>query len=64
MTTSHDPLGKDEDGQSIIPADVQEINAEFRHDLAFPTLTEEMVQRLQNYGREENVSERGSLHPR
>jgi hypothetical protein len=46
MATSHDPLGKDQDGQSNVPADVQEIKADFRRDLAFPTLTEGMVQRL------------------
>jgi thioredoxin reductase (NADPH) len=62
MATSHDPLGKDQDGQSNVPADVQEINAEFRRDLAFPTLTKEMVERLQGYGREENVPENVILY--
>ena len=62
MATSHDPLGKDQDSQSNVPADVQEINAEFRRDLAFPTLTEEMVERLQGYGREENVPENVILY--
>lgn len=62
MATSHDPLGKDQDSQSNVPADVQEITAEFRRDLAFPTLTEEMVERLQGYGREENVPENVILY--
>ena len=62
MATSHDPLGKDQDRQSNVPADVQEINAGFRRDLAFQTLTDEMVQRLQSYGREEIVPENVTLY--
>jgi thioredoxin reductase (NADPH) len=60
MATSHDPL--DQDGQSNVPADVQETDADFRRDLAFPTLTEDMVQRLQGYGREEIVPENVTLY--
>src|SRR5580704_1134616 len=62
MATSYDPLGKDQDGQSNVPADVLEFNADFRRDLAFPTLTEDMVQRLQGYGRKENVPENVILY--
>ena len=62
MATSHDPLGKDQDGQSNISADAQEINANFRRDLAFQTLTEEMVQRLKGYGREEIVPANVTLY--
>ena len=62
MATSDDPLGKDQDKQSNIPADVREIDADFRRDLAFPTLTDEMVQRLQGYGREELVPENVTLY--
>lgn len=62
MATSRDPLGKDQDAQSNVPADVREINADFRRDLAFQTLTEEMVQRLQGYGREEIVAENVTLY--
>ena len=62
MATSQDPLGKEQDGQSNLPADVQEINADFRRDLAFQTLTDEMVQRLQGYGREEIVLENVTLY--
>jgi thioredoxin reductase (NADPH) len=62
MATPHDPLGKNQDVQSNVPADVQEINADFRRDLAFPNLTEEMVQRLQGYGREEIVPENVTLY--
>jgi len=62
MATSQDPLGKDQDGQSNVPADVQEINADFRRDLAFPTLTDDMVERLQGYGREEIVPENVTLY--
>jgi thioredoxin reductase (NADPH) len=62
MATSHDPLGKDQDGQSNVPTDVQEINADFRRDLAFQTLTDEVVQRLQGYGQEEIVPENTTLY--
>lgn len=62
MTTSQDPLGKEQDVQSNVPADVQEISADFRRDLAFPTLTEEMVQRLRGYGREEIVPANETLY--
>lgn len=55
MATPHDPLGKDHDHQSNLPADGQEINAGFRRDLAFQSLTDDMVQRLKGYGREEIV---------
>ena len=55
MSTSADPLGKDQDAQSNVPAGAQEINADFRRDLAFPTLTEEMIERLQDYGHEQIV---------
>jgi thioredoxin reductase (NADPH) len=62
MAISHDPLGKDQDGQSKVHADVREINADFRRDLAFATLTEEMVRRLHGYGREEIVPENVTLY--
>lgn len=55
MAAFQDPFGKNQDAQSNVPTDVQEFNADFRRDLAFQTLTEEMVQRLQGYGREEIV---------
>lgn len=62
MATTQDPLGKDQDGQSNVPADVQEVNADFRRELAFPILNEEMVQRLEGYGREEMVPENVILY--
>jgi thioredoxin reductase (NADPH) len=62
MTASHDPLGKIQDGQSNVPADVQEIHADFRRDLAFQTLTDEVVQRLRGYGREELVPKNVTLY--
>ena len=40
----------------------EEITADFRRDLAFPTLTEEMVQRLRAYGREETVPANVTLY--
>jgi len=57
-----DPLGKEQDGQSNVTADVQGSNADFRRDLAFQTLPEEMVQRLRGYGREEVVPENVTLY--
>jgi thioredoxin reductase (NADPH) len=59
MATSHDP---DQDAQSNVPTDVQESNAYFRSDLAFQTLTEEMVRRLKGYGREEIVPQNVTLY--
>ncbi|WP_254063957.1 cyclic nucleotide-binding domain-containing thioredoxin-disulfide reductase [Granulicella sp. S190] len=41
--------------QSIEASSLEGITADFRRDLAFPKLTEEMVQRLKHYGREEAV---------
>jgi thioredoxin reductase (NADPH) len=39
--------------QAIVTNPIEEITADFRRDLAFPKLTEEMVERLVPYGREE-----------
>lgn len=41
--------------QSVGTNLVEEVTADFRRDLAFPKLTEEMVHRLKTYGREESV---------
>jgi thioredoxin reductase (NADPH) len=62
MASLNDPLGRDQDAQSNVSADIQEVNADFRRDLAFPTLSEEMVQRLEGYGREEAVPENVVLY--
>jgi thioredoxin reductase (NADPH) len=62
MTTPHDQLGANDDAQSNEPSTVPAITAEFRRDLAFPTFSEEMVQRLQSYGREVTVPENTTLY--
>jgi thioredoxin reductase (NADPH) len=62
MTAPHEPLGPTEDAKSNEPTAVQGISAEFRRDLAFPTLSDEMVHRLQSYGREETVPENTTLY--
>jgi thioredoxin reductase (NADPH) len=62
MTTPHEQLGPNDDAQSNEPSTVPAITAEFRRDLAFPTFSEEMVQRLQSYGREETVPENTTLY--
>jgi thioredoxin reductase (NADPH) len=62
MTTPHEQLGPNDDPQANESNTVQAITADFRRDLAFPTLSEEMVQRLQSYGREEIVSENTTLY--
>ena len=62
MTTPHELFGPTEDAKSNESNAVQAITTEFRRDLAFPTLSEEMVQRLQSYGREEIVSENTTLY--
>jgi thioredoxin reductase (NADPH) len=62
MTTPHERLGPNDDPQANESNTVQAITADFRRDLAFPTLSEEMVQRLQSYGREEILSENTTLY--
>jgi thioredoxin reductase (NADPH) len=62
MTVPDDQLASNQDAQSNEPTAVQEVTAAFRRDLAFPTLTEEMVQRLQEYGREEMVAANVTLY--
>ena len=54
MTISHDQLGSNQDAPSNEQT-TPEGTAAYRRDLAFPALTEEMVQRLNEYGREEVV---------
>ena len=53
MTISNDQLASNQDAPSNEQAAGQESTSAYRRDLAFPKLTEEMVQRLQEYGREE-----------
>jgi thioredoxin reductase (NADPH) len=62
MTIPHDQLGLNDDAQSNESTNAPAITAEFRRDLAFPMLSEEIVQRLQSYGREETVSESTTLY--
>jgi thioredoxin reductase (NADPH) len=62
MTKPDDPLISDQNAQSNESTSAQEITADFRRDLAFPRLTEEMVQRLQEYGREEIVAANLTLY--
>jgi thioredoxin reductase (NADPH) len=62
MTIPDDPLASNQDAQSNEQPPVQEITAAFRRDLAFPTLTEEMVQRLREYGHEEIVAANVTLY--
>lgn len=49
--TSKEP-NEEREAQSIGTNPSEEITADFRRDLAFPKLTEEMIQRLIPYGRE------------
>jgi thioredoxin reductase (NADPH) len=62
MTTPDDQLALNQDAQANQPTSPPEITAAFRGDLAFPTLTEEMVQRLEQYGREENFASNVTLY--
>jgi thioredoxin reductase (NADPH) len=62
MTTPDDQFGPNEGAQSNESTTVQAITADFRRDLAFPKLSEEMVQRLQGYGRDEIVPENTILY--
>jgi thioredoxin reductase (NADPH) len=62
MTIPGDQFALNQEEQANEPANVREITAEFRRDLAFPKLTEEMVQRLREYGREEIVDANVTLY--
>lgn len=62
MTTPQDQLGPSDAAYSNDATTVQAITADVRLDLAYPTLSEEMVQRLQSYGREEIVPENTTLY--
>ncbi len=62
MTNSDEQLNSNQDAQSNEPTSVPAITADFRRDLAYPKLTEEMVQRLQQYGREEIVPANVTLY--
>jgi thioredoxin reductase (NADPH) len=55
VTIPNDQFDPGHDTQSNESPSTKEITADFRRDLAFPTLSEEMVQRLLGYGREEIV---------
>ena len=61
-TTKQDQFGPSDDAQLIESSSGQAKGADFRRDLAFPTLSAEMVQRLKSYGREETVSENTILY--
>lgn len=64
MTIPNDQFDPGHDTQSNESPSTKEITADFRRDLAFPTLCEEMVQRLLGYGREEIVPRGGILYTR
>ena len=62
MATSYDPSEHDRDRQSDVPAHVEGPTADFRRDLAFQTLPDDMVRRLRSYGREELLPENVTLY--
>jgi thioredoxin reductase (NADPH) len=62
MTIVGDQFALKQDAQANELANAREITAEFRPDLAFPKLTEEMVQRLLEYGNEEIVDANVTLY--
>jgi thioredoxin reductase (NADPH) len=62
MTIVGDQFALKQDVQANELANAREITAEFRPDLAFPKLTEEMVQRLLEYGNEEIVDANVTLY--
>ena len=62
MTAPHESLGPNEDEKPNESTAVQGISADFRRDLAFPTLSDEMVERLKSYGCEETVPANTTLY--
>ena len=62
MTIPNEQPAYNQDAPSNEQTDAQGITAAYRRDLAFPKLTEEMVQRLHEYGREEIVAANLTLY--
>ncbi len=62
MTTSPNSFLPDQNGPTNVPGAVPEASADFRRDLAFPTLGEELVERLHAYGEEESVPQNTTLY--
>jgi thioredoxin reductase (NADPH) len=62
VTIPNDQFDPGYDTQSSEVPSTKEITADFRRDLAFQTLSEEMVQRLLGYGREEIVPQGAILY--
>jgi thioredoxin reductase (NADPH) len=62
MTIPHDQLDQNDVAQSNEAPTIQTTNADFRRDLAFPKLSDEMVQRLQTYGSEQTVPANTTLY--
>jgi thioredoxin reductase (NADPH) len=62
VTIPNDQFDPGHDTPSNESPSTKEITADFRRDLAFPTLSEEMVQRLVGYGREEIVPQGAILY--
>ena len=62
MTIPNDQFDPGHDTPSNESSSIKAMTADFRRDLAFQTLSEEMVQRLLGYGREEIVPEGAILY--
>jgi len=62
VTIPNDQFDPGHDTQSNESPPTKEITPDFRRDLAFPTLSEEMVQRLRGYGQEEIVPQGAILY--
>ena len=62
MSESREELTSVVQAVSPEPSSSSNSDAAFRHDLAFPRLSDEMLQRLRSYGQEESVPEDACLY--
>ena len=62
MSISYESLGPTDDAKANETNPAPELTPEFRRDLAFTTLPDEMVERLRGYGHEEVVRENTTLY--
>src|ERR1700722_13727472 len=54
MENGNDPIARDDAVETIAGTFLKQLGSDFRWELAFPELTEDMVERLRAYGEEES----------
>ena len=62
MKGDNDQIGRTDDGTTLADTFLKSLGPEFRWELAFPELTEEMVERLRAYGSQETFNSGTKLY--